>query len=276
MQGDDVTGFSTGVECLGAILGGCRFSNELVEKLNDTLENTRFYSWIPHLVHERTTLNPENLRGSVARFHEDGVSHVLHAGNVNLEVIKAFFREEAPQVVNGRSLDNPLSFFTAYADMLAGSGIALVSVRDLFEEYSVRPGIMGRIQPDVSMATRMADLYREAQYLCGVEIFVRVAQAVIFDIGPEPRQVVETIGGTDMLLKSLATKPPGTMRILMKLLPEAMPAMINDPTIGTTTVDLAARAGVNIIAIEAAHGIIIDRTDTIAAANSAGIALIGI
>lgn len=99
------------------------------------------------------------------------------------------------------------------------------------------------------------------------------------------RRVVATedIGGTDALLeRCIAFKSRGLIGdgrahvVFAKTAKPGQPLHVDMPAIGPQTIDLAQRAGVAAIVVEAGRTLLIGRDDLIAAADAAGITLIGL
>jgi DUF1009 family protein len=114
----------------------------------------------------------------------------------------------------------------------------------------------------------------------GVEVVARlgdldIGQAAVVQLG-----VVlgaEAIEGTDALLaRCAALRRPGPGGVLVKLKKPAQERRADLPTIGPDTVRIAAEAGLAGIAVHAGHSLIIAREQVAAAADRAGLFVIGI
>ncbi len=88
---------------------------------------------------------------------------------------------------------------------------------------------------------------------------------------------IEAIEGTDGLLSrcgDLRRRGPGG--VLVKMRKRGQERRVDLPTIGVTTVKNAAEAGLRGIAIEAGGSLIVDREDTVAAAEDAGLFIVAV
>ncbi|MEL6476627.1 MAG: UDP-2,3-diacylglucosamine diphosphatase LpxI [Pseudomonadota bacterium] len=89
---------------------------------------------------------------------------------------------------------------------------------------------------------------------------------------------IETIGGTDRLLATVAALPlelrgPTPSGVLVKLPKPAQDRRVDLPTIGLRTVEEAARADLSGVVVQAGGVILLDREAMIAAADRAGVFL---
>ncbi|MGB1088642.1 MAG: UDP-2,3-diacylglucosamine diphosphatase LpxI domain-containing protein, partial [Alphaproteobacteria bacterium] len=94
---------------------------------------------------------------------------------------------------------------------------------------------------------------------------------------------VEAAEGTDAMLARVATLSSdlrgheGALRgVLVKVTKPAQDRQIDQPTIGPATILNAHKAGLAGVAIEAEHGLIVDREETIATADRLGLFIFGL
>ena len=88
---------------------------------------------------------------------------------------------------------------------------------------------------------------------------------------------MEAIEGTDALLERCARlKREAQGGVLVKLKKPQQEHRADLPTIGAETVRRAAKAGLNGIAVEEGHSLILDRADVVAEANRLGLFVAGI
>ena len=132
-------------------------------------------------------------------------------------------------------------------------------------------GVLGRIGPD---AAARADIER------GQEV-VRALGAVDVGQGCVVQQgivlAVEAIEGTDaMLARATGLRRPGPGGVLVKLVKPGQDRRADLPTIGPATLRAAAKAGLRGVAFEAGGTLLTDREGCIAAADEAGLFLLGI
>jgi DUF1009 family protein len=88
---------------------------------------------------------------------------------------------------------------------------------------------------------------------------------------------VEAVEGTDALLaRCAALRRAGRGGILVKVKKPGQERRADLPTIGPTTVRLAAETGIAGIAVQAGHCLVVERAEVIALADRAGLFVIGV
>ncbi|KQP09833.1 hypothetical protein ASF28_01230 [Methylobacterium sp. Leaf99] len=162
--------------------------------------------------------------------------------------------------------------------LLEENGHAVVGVHEVAPDLLSPEGVMGRHAPDAaalaSIGTGRALLGALAPYDVGQAAVVAAQRALTVE-GPE---------GTDRMLaraRALGRKPfgfgasqPGT--VLVKVAKTGQDLRVDLPAVGPRTVAAAAAAGCAGLAIQAGFTLIIDRPATVAAADRAGLFLIGL
>ncbi|MEM9970424.1 MAG: UDP-2,3-diacylglucosamine diphosphatase LpxI [Pseudomonadota bacterium] len=161
-----------------------------------------------------------------------------------------------------------------------GDDAALRTVLAFFEEagfavkaaHDIAPDLLPPAGPLGANAPSEAD---EADAARAAEVLSSIGGA---DIGQGcvvyRRQVLAIEGtfGTDWMLESLAQRPDeGTGGVLVKAPKPGQDRRIDLPLVGPTTVDMASRAGLSGIAIEAGGVMMLDPAGTAAAADAAGL-----
>ncbi len=87
---------------------------------------------------------------------------------------------------------------------------------------------------------------------------------------------VEAAEGTDRMLSRInELKKPGHPPVLVKLAKTIQDVRLDLPAIGEHTIAIASQVGVNAIVISAGKTLLLERDALVAAADAAGIALIG-
>ncbi len=162
-------------------------------------------------------------------------------------------------------------FLAAIVRVLAEEGFRVLGAHEVLTEAVAPRGMLGRVVPD---AQALADVRR------GVAV-ARALGAVDVGQGCVVQQgialAVEAIEGTDaMLARAAALKRPGPGGVLVKLVKPGQERRADLPTIGPATVRAAAAAGLRGMAVEAGGTLLTDRAALIAAADAAGLFLLGI
>ena len=159
----------------------------------------------------------------------------------------------------------------AVIKVLGEEGFQVLGAHEILQEALGPRGLLTQAAPD---AAAMADIAR------GVAV-ARALGAVDVGQGCVVQQgfvlAVEAVEGTDAMLSrcaALARSAPGG--ILVKVVKPGQERRVDLPTIGPDTVAAAAAAGLRGIAFEAGGAILVDRNIAIAAADKAGLFLLGL
>lgn len=163
------------------------------------------------------------------------------------------------------------------ARLLEEEGVRIIGVADVAPEIVVPEGVLGRHQPSVR---DRADIARALQMIAALGPF-DVGQAAV--VAHNHVLAVEAAEGTDNMLNRLVelraqrrvTTAPGT-GVLVKAPKPGQDRRFDLPAIGPQTVASAARAGLGGIAVAAGSAIIAEPAEMIAAADRAGLFLVGV
>jgi DUF1009 family protein len=161
-------------------------------------------------------------------------------------------------------------------DILAGEGFRTVGVADAAPGLLAPEGVLGRVKPDSE---------QERDIALGVKV-VRVLGAL--DVGQSAVVssglvlAVEAAEGTDAMTLRVPKLPQNvrgneqrSRGVLVKALKPTQDGKTDLPVIGVQTVENARRAHLSGIAVEAGRTLIVDRRAVIAAADAAGLFLLG-
>ncbi len=149
--------------------------------------------------------------------------------------------------------------------------VRVVGVQDVFTDLLAPAGVLTEVQPDDEAAK---DIQR------GIEIMrtlggLDVGQAVVVQQGIVLG--IEAIEGTDALLARCAgLRREGPGGVLIKIAKPQQDNRFDLPTIGPDTVAAVVRAGLRGIAIQAGRSLLVEREATLAAAQSAGVFIVGL
>jgi DUF1009 family protein len=155
--------------------------------------------------------------------------------------------------------------------VFAEEGFRVIGAHEIMQGVIAPVGVLSRAAPD---AQALADIAR------GVEV-TRVLGAADVGQGCVVQQglvlAVEAIEGTDAMLSRAATlRRDGIGGVLVKLLKPGQDRRADLPTIGPETVRHAAAAGLRGLAFEAGATILAEREACVAAADAAGLFLLGL
>ena len=154
---------------------------------------------------------------------------------------------------------------------LEGEGFRVLSLDDVVADLIAREGPYGARRPDGQAGRDIARGIAVARALGAVD----VGQSVVVQQGLVLG--VEAAEGTDALLtrcKELCRAGPGG--VLVKLKKPGQETRVDLPTIGVHTVRGAAAAGLRGIAVEAGGTLVVDHAGVAAAADAAGLFVVGI
>jgi DUF1009 family protein len=151
---------------------------------------------------------------------------------------------------------------------LEREGFEVVGADAVLAAANLPAGVRTRARPDAGAARDIALGLAVARRLGELD----VGQAVVVQQGVVLG--VEAIEGTDALLqRTAALRRPGPGGVLVKLLKPGQERRADLPTIGPRTIELAAAAGLQGIAVEAGGTLLVDAPATIAAADALGLFL---
>ena len=159
----------------------------------------------------------------------------------------------------------------AVVKVLGEAGFQVVGAQDIMTEALGPVGNLTRAAPD---AMGMADIQR------GIDV-ARALGAVDVGQGCIVQQglvlAVEAVEGTDAMIARCSTLArPGPGGVLVKLVKPGQDRRADLPTIGPDTMRHAAAAGLRGVAFEAGGTILAEREASIAAADQAGLFLLGL
>ncbi len=157
------------------------------------------------------------------------------------------------------------------AELENRQGFRIVDVASIVPDILAPSGSLGQVSPDPQAE---ADIARGLAVIRALGT-ADVGQAVVVQQGLV--LAVEAIEGTGAMLtrvRPLSREGPGG--VLVKAAKPGQERRTDLPTIGPGTVTAAAAAGLRGIAVEAGGALIVDREDTVAAADATGLFLVGV
>ncbi len=158
----------------------------------------------------------------------------------------------------------------AVADELEANGIRLIDSTAYIPDHLATTGVMGGVAPT-------AEQRRDVEF--GWPILTQVARLDVGQsIAVRDRDViaVEAVEGTDGMIARAATLCRAKGWTLLKTAKPDHDLRADVPTVGVDTIDRLAAAGGGCIALGAGRVILLDRPRVLAAADRAGIAVVGV
>ena len=150
-------------------------------------------------------------------------------------------------------------------------GFRVVGVHDLLGSLPAPEGPIGAITPDAQASADIERGFEVAHALGAVDVGqgVVVQQGIVLGL--------EAVEGTDALIERAGRlQREGPRGVLVKTAKPGQERRADLPTVGVATVKACARAGLRGIAVEAGMALIIDRSAVAAAAERAGLFVVGI
>lgn len=156
-------------------------------------------------------------------------------------------------------------------ELETNEGFHVVGIDDILPEVLAPEGPLGRHRPD---AQAEADIARGIQVARGIGA-LDIGQGAVVQGGIV--LAAEAVEGTDaMLSRTAGLKREGPGGVLVKVAKPNQERRADLPTIGPDTVENAAAAGLRGIAVQAGGALIVNKADVIAAADAAGLFVMGV
>jgi hypothetical protein len=211
----------------------------------------------------------------IKALRDNGATEIVMAGRVRrpslLSLMPDAWTAKFLMSIGRRALGGDNALLGAIAEAIEREGGRLIGPEQVLPGLLAPEGAIGTRSPSEA---DWADIDRGlvvARALGAVD----VGQAVVVQQGVVLG--VEAAEGTDALLgrcKELRREGPGG--VLVKAAKPGQERRIDLPTIGRRTVERAAKAGLAGIAVEAAAALIVDRQAVGAAADAAGLFVVGV
>lgn len=210
----------------------------------------------------------------IRRLHDEGVGEVVFAGPVRRPSFTELFPDWRTARflarVGARALGDD-GLLRAVVRELEEDGFRVVGLHEVLRDLLTSPGPVGSLMPDADAQRDIARAVEVARVLGGLDVGqgAVVQQGIVL--------AVEAIEGTDaMLARCAGLARPGPGGVLVKVSKPRQDRRIDLPTMGVTTVENAAGAGLRGIAVEAGGSLLVDRAAVAAAADRLGLFVVGI
>ncbi len=209
----------------------------------------------------------------IRRLHDEGVGDVVFAGPVKrpsfTELLPDWWTTRFLARVGTRALGDD-GLLRAVVRELEEEGFRVVGLHELLKDLLTVAGPVGSLIPDAEAERDIARAAQVARALGALD----VGQGAVVQQGLV--LAVEAIEGTDAMLARCADLArPGPGGVLVKVKKPNQDRRIDLPTMGVTTVEKAAAAGLRGVALEAGGSLLIDREAVAEAADRLGLFVIG-
>ena len=206
----------------------------------------------------------------IATLKEAGVTRALMAGQVEH---RRLFSGVVPDrvllgVLRRVVTRNTDALISAVADVLREHGIELVDSTAFLEPLLARPGCLTAREPTDEERGDLDFGYRMADAVAGLDIGQTIAvkaRAVV---------AIEAMEGTDAVI-ARAGRLAGAGVSVIKVAKPNQDMRFDVPVVGVPTVEALRRAEAGVLSIDAGRTLVLDGERMFAAANEAGIAVVG-
>lgn len=206
-----------------------------------------------------------------ARMHAAACADVVLAGPVRRPGLRLMAGDLTGFVTLFRLLPvwaGDASLLSRVLQIIEAQGFRALGVHEIMPDLLADEGTMGHILPDAPARCDIDAGFRAAQALGrrqrGQAVLVRDGRVI----------AEEGRAGTRAMLDAAAGTAAGA--VLVKAAMPGQDRRVDLPTVGPETVAQAKRAGLRGIAVEAGEALVLDRAATAAAADAAGLFLVGV
>ena len=215
----------------------------------------------------------------IETFQAEGVTRAVMAGQVKHTQIFSAIRPDwrlAKLLLNLRTRNTDM-LLGAIAKVLADEGIELISSTHYLEPLLAKPGVLTRRAPTEAELQDIAYGRTVARGLAAYDL----GQTVV--IAAQACVAVEAMEGTDATIARAGSlfaalgDPASTLSRSLTVVKVAKPNQdmrFDVPVIGVATIETMTSAGATCLALEAGRTLLFDAAAILAAANSAGIAVV--
>ena len=213
-------------------------------------------------------------------FHSEGVTRAVMAGQVKHKQIFSSIRPDwrlAKLLLNLRTRNTDM-LLGAVAKVLADEGITLISSTAFLEPMLAAEGVLTSRGPDEAELGDIEYGLKVARGIAGFDL----GQTVVIAAGA--CVAVEAMEGTDAtiaragdLLRGMEDQASTLERRLtvVKVAKPKQDMRFDVPVVGPPTIAAMVAAGATCLCVEAARTLLFDREAMVAAADAAGIAIVG-
>ncbi len=213
--------------------------------------------------------------GKIIKFFKaHGVTNLVWAGGIKRPSLKELIPDwETTKMLARIALKKQSDdgLFRAVISEAEHLGFHILGIEEVVPEMMFHEGVYGRVKPS---SDDMDDIKRGIEVAKAVGA-VDVGQAVVIQEGMV--LAVEAVEGTDaMLARAASLKKPGKKPVMVKIMKPGQDTRVDVPAMGLATVEQLTRHGMGGIAVEAGGILVIEREAVIAAADTAGVFIIGV
>ncbi|MEQ1727448.1 MAG: UDP-2,3-diacylglucosamine diphosphatase LpxI [Vicinamibacterales bacterium] len=199
-----------------------------------------------------------------------GATHALMAGQVKHTRL---FSDIVPDLTALSLLTritskNTDTIIAAVADFLRDRGMELIDSTAFLTPLMAREGVLTKREPTEAERSDLAFGYRIADTIAGLDIGQAIAVKSVAVVA------VEAMEGTDQVI-ARAGQLAGAGCAIVKVAKPNQDMRFDVPVIGVATIRAMQAAGASMLSVDAGKTLMIDGDAIIAAADAAGIAIVG-
>jgi DUF1009 family protein len=201
----------------------------------------------------------------------EGITEVVMCGQVKHAKIFSSIRPDwrLAKLLATLPWKNTDGLIGAVIRVLEDEGLHLRDSTWLLKPLLASEGAMTRRRPDKDETGDIDYGRRVANALATVDVGQSVA------ICERACVAVEAMEGTDAMLRRAASLVNGRRLTLVKVARRREHLLFDVPVVGLSTVPVMQETGTTVLAVEAGRTLMLDREEMLAAANQAGVAIVG-
>lgn len=200
---------------------------------------------------------------------QERVSKAVMAGQVKHNKIFSSIKPDwrMAKLLMSLATKNTDSLIGAVAKLMNEEGIELVDSTTFLKPLLPEPGVLTRRAPSAEEAADIEYGHMIARAIAGLDL----GQTVV--VRDRACVAIEAMEGTDETIKRAARIAGGQRIAVIKVSKPRQDMRFDVPVVGPPTVQVMQRCGATALAIDAQRTLVIDRSDMVAAADAAGIAV---
>lgn len=223
---------------------------------------------LPHLADHTYHIRFGQMEDAVAALRRHGATRVLMAGGVSRADLLDRGDAQFRRVLAGAADRRDQAVFVQAEARMRDLGIEVLSPLEFAPDLVVPPGTLTRRGPS---GEEWADV-RLGMLVARATAALDVGQTVVLKHGVI--LAVEAAEGTDAAIRRGGSMAEGV--VVAKAARPAQDPRFDLPAVGAQTIALLAEVGATVLAVEAGKTLLLERADALAAADRAGIAVVGV
>jgi len=202
----------------------------------------------------------------------EGITEVVMCGQVKHAKIFSAIRPDwrLVKLLAALPSKNTDGLIGGVIKVLEDEGIHLRDSTSLLKPMLADEGAMTRRRPEKDEMTDVTYGRRVANALAGFDVGQSVA------ICERACVATEAMEGTDAMLRRAASLVNGRRLSLVKVARRREHLLFDVPVVGLSTIPVMRETGTTVLAVEAGRTLMLDKAEMVAAADEAGIAIVGL